>query len=103
MFKRIINPFFYKLNDLIQDTRKVFLGCILILFFSLVVDGTIYRLWKLNHQYTQFKTDLVEVKLKNIQTQKNIEKANDPDFIKQMALERLDLAEKGDLIFVFSK
>lgn len=103
MLQRSLYKFFYFLNDFIHDTKRVFICCLVFLTFSLIFDGSIYRLWKLNKQYSFFQTELESLKVKEAKLSKDLQNVKNPAFMKRLAQERLDLADKGDLIFVFTE
>lgn len=103
MLQRYLYRFFYFLNDFIHDTKKVLVSCLIFLSFSLLLDGSMYRLWKLNQQFGFFQQELKSLEVKEQKLAKDLENVKNPAFMKRLAQERLDLADKGDLIFVFTE
>ncbi|MCH2533711.1 MAG: septum formation initiator family protein [Bdellovibrionales bacterium] len=79
------------------------MSCLIFLSFSLLLDGSMYRLWKLNQQFSFFQQELKSLELKEQQLAKDLQNVKNPAFMKRLAQERLDLTDKGDLIFVFTE
>lgn len=102
MIHRWIYRFFYGLNNFIHNTKLVFTCCSIFLAFSLLFDGSVYRLWKLNQQYSFFQSELESLVSKEIKLKKDLSNIKNPEFMRRLAQERLDLTEEGDLIFVFT-
>jgi cell division protein FtsB len=77
--------------------------CLLLIFFALIIDGTLFRLWKLHRDYDVLTSKLEEEKdrLKILEVQ--VLKAKDPLFIKHQARDRFDLVEEDEMVFFFTK
>ena len=70
-------------------------------FLNFIVNGNIYRLWNLNNEY-QKMLQRVEKNQKVIaRLDQDIANMKDPLYIERQAIEKLDLVEENDLIFVF--
>lgn len=70
-------------------------------FLNFIINGNIYRLWNLNNEY-QKMLQRVEKNQKVIaQLDQDIANMKDPLYIERQAIEKLDLVEENDLIFVF--
>jgi len=89
------------LNILGRPTR-VFIICLLLVAVNMIFKGGFFELLNL-------RQNLNKIKIKKVALLKDIEKlemkivrASDPDFLELEVLNRFDLAQEGDLIFVFS-
>lgn len=89
------------LNILGRPTR-VLIICLLLVAVNMVFKGGFFELLNL-------RQNLSKIKIKKVALLKDIEKlemkivrASDPDFLELEVLNRFDLAQEGDLIFVFS-
>ena len=76
--------------------------CLVLIFLSLVVEGSLLQLWRLNRQTDQLKLKINEVSLISKNLKMNIRRASDLKYIDRQARDRFDLVGKDDLIFVFS-
>ena len=101
MITRFQKQVFETLVRFIYQPYLIFLFCLVFLSLNLVLNGTLFRVFRLNQdlkivnnriQHTQEQTE--ELKLK-------IKKSKDPEFIKKELRDRLDYTEEGDLIFLF--
>ena len=78
-----------------------FLLCLLFLFINLVLDGTLFRVFRLNRDLQVVKNRIRHIEEKNQQLEDKIQKASQPDFIEKELRQRLDYTNEGDLIFIF--
>lgn len=79
----------------------VFLFCLCFLALNIILDGTLFQIFKLNQdlRIVQNRIELFETKNKDLK--EKIKEAKDPDFIEKELRDRLDYTEEGDLIFLF--
>ena len=78
-----------------------FLFCLGFLFLNLVIDGTVFRIFKLNQSLKVLQNRTSELEKKQAEIERKIKKASDPAFIEEEARKRLDYTSEGDLIFIF--
>jgi cell division protein FtsB len=89
-------------SDFLQHPLRVLATCLILVLTGLVIDGNLFRLWKLNRD-SHFVADRMDILRTNTkQLDEKIKKAKDPNFLEIEAREKFDLASEGDLIFVFS-
>ena len=69
---------------------------------NLVLDGSLFRLWKLHRDFNQLTTDITSLQGQHMQLKTQLTKAKDPAFMEREARDRFDLVNEGDLVFVFS-
>ena len=89
------------INKILYQPYFTFLLCLAFLFINLVLDGTVFQVFRLNHDLKIVQNRIQHIEDKNKQLKEQIEKAKDPDFVKKELRERLDYTEEGDLIFLF--
>jgi len=88
--------------DTIHRPQKVLFICLALILMSLVFDGTLIKIWRLNKNIKNFETESMKLSTDIHAVNKQIRQAHDPDFLEREARDRFDLVNEGDLIFVFS-
>lgn len=76
--------------------------CSFLAFINLVIDGSLLRIWGLHQEIHGVRQQSYDYNDKINAMNKKIKRAADPEFIKQEAVDRLDMVHEGDLVFVFS-
>lgn len=71
-------------------------------FVSVVLDGTVLRIWGLNRDVQQLETSTNEIKSELTSLNHRIVQAADPTYVEREARDRFDLVGEGDLVFVFT-
>ena len=79
----------------------VFLLCLLFLLINLGLDGTLFRVFRLNQDFQVVQNRIRHIEGKNLKVKTKIKKASHPDFIEKELRQRLDYTNEGDLIFIF--
>lgn len=97
--KRLISA----LQDLLNSPRKMLFLSGVLVFSALILDGTLFHLWKLykNHDELQTKIETSKERTEILDVQ--IQKAKDPIYIQQQARDRFDFVAEDEIVFVFSK
>lgn len=103
MVIKLWNQFTELLMELLNQPLKIFWVCTGLLFLSLVASGTLLQLWGLHRNIKKIDVETQATTLKLQSLQKDLLRAQDPDFIEKQARERFDLVHEGDLVFVFSQ
>lgn len=98
-FVKTISSF---VSELLQRPVQVLSICLFLLFAGLILDGSLFRLWVLHRDSVDIEQKMKNVRAATGELQMKIKKAKDPQFIEIQARDRFELAEEGDLIFVFS-
>lgn len=88
-------------HRLLQKPSRVFVLCALFAIISLVFDGSLWRLWGLHRDHDRLGREMSEVAEKMDLLKLQLKQAKDPSFIERQALDRLDLVDERDLVFVF--
>ena len=91
-------------NFIIKTLYKpsfAFILCLLFLLINLVLDGTLFRVFRLSQDLKIVKNRTEHIERKNSDIEDKIKKASDPNFVEEEIRQRLDYAGDGDLIFIF--
>ena len=91
------------IRNLPQHPERVIVLCALSVVFSLLIDGSGYRIWQLSVRQHELKDQISEANQKTQELNEQIEMAHDPKYLEREARERFDLVYKDDLIFVFAE
>ncbi len=103
MVVKSLSSFFHAINRFIHSPIKVLYLCFGLTFFSLIVDGTLYRLWGLHRKINTTESNTSKLGAESLMIQNKISQAKLPAFIENEARRRFEFAGKGELVFVFSK
>lgn len=102
----MVRNFFKRIADLVSDfvhqPIRVLSVCLVLIFFGLVIDGTLFRLWSLHRDSSNLTQKIKSLHKRSADLEVKILKAKDQGFIELQARDRLELASEGDLIFVFA-
>jgi len=90
-----------KLRKSLDNPYQIFVYSAAFFILTLALNGTPIRLWALHRDLDRLNYEMTEnindiVRLKGL-----IAQAKEPAFIEREALDRLDLVEENDLLFVF--
>lgn len=69
--------------------------------FTLVFDGSLWRLYTLHHQQQSLVKERIEAEIETERLQFQIQRARDPKFLEQQAREKFDWVEEDELVFLF--
>ena len=78
-----------------------FLLCLFFLLINLILDGTLFHVFRLNQELRVVRYRIEHLEKKNLDIENRIKKASDPDFVEKEVRQRLDYTSEGDLIFIF--
>jgi len=85
----------------LNQPQKVFVMCLFVLMISLFLNGTVWKVWGLYRDQTQIKQQIDESRLMIKDYEQQMLQAKDTTFIQHQALDKMDLVNESDLIFVF--
>ncbi|MCB0350230.1 MAG: septum formation initiator family protein [Bdellovibrionales bacterium] len=102
----MIRTFFARLakilNDFLLHPVRVFVTCLALVAAGLILDGSLFRLWRLDRDSHDLNNRMKILRKETQLLDEKIKQAKDPNFLEIEAREKFDLANEGDLIFVFS-
>jgi hypothetical protein len=90
------------IRELLEQPLKIFWLCLALVFVSLLLNGSLIRLYGLHRDYDRIQEQIIAVRVQIFQLRKQMSVVQDPSYIERQALDRYDLVEENDLIFVFA-
>ena len=99
---RLIIKIFTWIHDTLHQPRKVFVACLSITLFSLLLQGGLFQVWSLYRDQNLLTSKIDKIKQDTEILNLKIERVSDPNFLELEVRNQLDYVEKGDLVFVFS-
>lgn len=103
MVRRALLAFFLSLRRALNYPLTVFWICLSVAFLNVLFDGSLVRLWSLRRDLRETEARVIQLKAQSSDLRHKIQRAMDPAFVEKEARERFDMAEEGDLVFVFSE
>ena len=91
------------IEKLLMSPQIVLGVCLIVVTFHLITDGTAVKIWKLSQKKAHLIDNINNFKKKSSDISLEIQKHYMPDYLEKVAMERLDMVGKNDLIFVFSQ
>lgn len=91
-----------KFRSLLNDPVKIGIACFLVLTLSIILNGTLWRVWGLYRDHDELSNDIKNIIVENKQLEEKMHLVKDPSYIERQARERMDLVSENDLIFVFA-
>ena len=74
-----------------------------VVFFFLIVDGSLWRYWSLYRSQKSVASRIVELREQSEQLDFKIHQAQKPTYMEHEATKQFDYVKEGDLIFIFSQ
>lgn len=90
-----------RLLDFLYSPGKVFIFCFLFAFTSLLLNGTLIRIYRLHRDHQIMSEQIIVSRARIRELEKQIQMAKDPAYIERVATDLYDLAGPNDLLFVF--
>ena len=91
-----------KISDFVQYPVRVSITCLVFVMAGLLLDGTLFHLWRLNHDSGEIAGRISQLRTETMKIDNELRQTRDPNFLELQARDRLELANKGDLVFIFS-
>lgn len=85
----------------LNNPIKVLLACLIVFSASVVLNGTLWKVWGLYRDHDRLQQDIAQIAIENVKTDEKIRLAKDPSYIERQARDKMDLVSENDLIFVF--
>jgi cell division protein FtsB len=90
-----------RIQRFFQHPGQVFFLCLIFLLMTLIVKGTLLRLWNLHQEVVRIQADVLTAQEKIQKLDLAIARVKDPSYLERQARERLDLVSENDLVFLF--
>jgi cell division protein FtsB len=91
-----------RIQNFLQHPLRVFWACLFLVAASLIGSGSALTLYGLHRDSGQLKQQILQTQAKVKELEQALRQAQDPSYIQRQALDRYELAESDDLVFVFS-
>lgn len=91
----------YKFQNWLYQPYKVFIVCLCVLCGSLMINGTVWKVWGLYRDEARFKMEIEKAKVDTQLVENQMIMAKDPHYIERMAKDKMDLVSENDLVFIF--
>lgn len=92
-----------RIHDLLHSPLKVFWGCLAFVGVSLLLNGSLLRLYGLHRDELRLVVQTQQVNDSLAALDLQLRQAQDPAYLERQAMDRYDLADENDLVFVFSE
>ena len=90
------------LHRQLLNPLRIFICCAAFAAVSLLFNGGLMNLYTLRRDHRHLIDQRIEVKAQILDLDRHLKQAKDPAFMEHQALDRYDLVEENDLIFVFA-
>lgn len=80
----------------------IFVYCVVFACLSLILNGSLLNIWSLHRDEIKITEQIQLEKLKIKELEQKLKNAKDPTFIERQAVDKYDLANEHDLVFVFA-
>lgn len=90
------------LHRQLLNPLRIFICCISFAIISLLFNGGLMNLYTLQRDRQRLLEQKIEIKAQSFELDQRLKQAKDPAFMEHQALDRYDLVEENDLIFVFA-
>ncbi len=91
----------YRFQNWLYHPSKVFVVCLGLLVMSLMINGTVWKVWGLYRDEARFKQEIIRAKADAIMVEGQMLLAKDPQYIERLAKDKMDLVGENDLVFIF--
>lgn len=90
-----------KFHSFLHHPFKVLVTCISFAVLSLLMNGGFFQLYRLHRDTDLLNSQIQATHLQIKLLDEQMQQAKDPHFIERQAVDRYELAEEHDLVFVF--
>jgi hypothetical protein len=90
------------IRETLHQPLKIFWLCLGVVVVSLLLNGNLIRLYGLHRDYDRIQDQILAVRGQIFHLRKQMTVVQDPTYIERQALDRYDLVEENDLVFVFA-
>ena len=97
----VIKKVFVLITEYFCSPAKVFATCCALAFVVLIGDGTLIQLWGLHKNKDRMQSRIENYRDKISNLRRQLELANQPEFVERKARDRFDLVGKDEIVFLF--
>ncbi len=99
---KLFNTLKYIFVSSLASPSRIFVICLVVVVINMLFKGGLFELLSLHQNLKKVKVKRQEVAKQIEELDMKILRSSDPEFLELEVLNRFDLAQEGDLIFVFS-
>ena len=99
---KLFNTLRYVFVSSLASPGRIFLICLVVIAVNMLFKGGLFELLSLRQNLKKVNIKKQEIKKEIAELDMKILRSSDPEFLELEVLNRFDLAQEGDLIFVFS-
>jgi cell division protein FtsB len=103
MLRELYNRIAGYVQNFIDNPKTVLGTCLIALVFSVLLDGSLARLWNLRRDADELSVRITNLKKDTQDLNQQIRLAQDPTQLELRAREKFDLVAEGDLVFIFNE
>ena len=96
-----IKTLIFKFRLWLQNPLKVLATCLIIFVITLLLNGTVWKIWGLSRDAKQIEAQIVSTQFQVVGLNKKMQLIKNDAFMERTARDKLDFASEKDLIFVF--
>lgn len=85
----------------LQRPVEVLITCLFVFVTTLLLNGTLWKIWGLTRDTKQIETQIVSTKAQVIDLNKKLLLIKNDAYMERTARDKMDFASEKDLIFVF--
>ena len=93
----------YILKQFLNRPLWVFLACLVLVFFNVVFDGTLLRMWNLFNSRKALENRIADIQNKNTEVEERLKKLSQADFLEKEVRQRFNLVGEEEIVFIFSE
>jgi cell division protein FtsB len=92
----------HSFHRFLHNPGRVIWLCLAFIAVSLLLNGSLLRIYGLRRDQMRLVQQTEQVRAQIIELDRQLKQAHDPSYIERQALDRYDLVEADDLVFVFA-
>ena len=86
----------------LQKPHRIFFVCLGFTIVSMILNHSFVNLFSLRRDYSRINEQIEIEKSRINELDVKLKKARDPSYIERQAMDKLDMVDERDLVFVFS-
>lgn len=96
-----IKTIVFKFRMWLQRPVKVIITCLFVFVTTLLLNGTVWKIWGLTRDAKQIDSQIISTKAQVIDLNKKLLLIKNDAYMERTARDKMDFASEKDLIFVF--
>lgn len=96
-----IKTIVFKFRMWLQRPVKVIITCLFVFVTTLLLNGTVWKIWGLARDAKQIDTQIISTKAQVVDLNKKLLLIKNDAYMERTARDKMDFAGEKDLIFVF--